>query len=75
MAVERLEAVGLFWTSGDENLNLEMAVRSTFESAVERNSLSNESKDCEISGLREASILERSSVPYLCFTGSLGPYG
>ena len=51
VGAERLGAGGLFWTRGDENVNLDMAVRSTFESAVERNSSSNdESKACEISG-------------------------
>ena len=66
MAVERLGAGGLFWTHRDDNWDLDIAVRSTFDSAVEHNSSSNESKACEISGLREASVLERSSVPYLC---------
>lgn len=53
---------------GDENLNFDMVVRSTFESLAGRSSSSSESNACEISDLSEARVLERNSVPYLCFT-------
>lgn len=49
-------------------LNLNAVVRSTFESAVGRMSSKSESSACDISGLIEAKVLERSSVPYRCFT-------
>ncbi len=44
------------------------AVRKTFASSLARNSSNRESKAWDISGLMEARVRLRSSVPYLCLT-------
>ena len=45
------------------SVNLAAVVRRTFESAVEQISSKRESKACEISGFKEASVLDLNSVP------------
>ena len=50
-------------------LNEDVSVHITFASSVDEISLSNELIACDISGLREARVRQRSSVPYRCLTG------
>ena len=48
-----------------------VAVRITLASSEDRISSSNDDKACEISGLIDARVRVRNSVPYLCLTSSL----
>ena len=48
-----------------------VAVRITLASSDDRISSSNDDKACDISGLIDARVRVRNSVPYLCLT-SLG---
>ena len=61
--------VGLYVARGVNCLvSFEAVALSTLESVAVRISSSSESKAWEISGLRDARVLDLNSVPYLCLT-------